>query len=236
MADGDPVGPSTPFSPRSERRGLRARDHHSTVAPSPGIVPIPDALAAFSPLQLRDASSPGATTAYADVSSASATVISPTPHVAALHLTHTHTHRREPRSQQVFEQPQRHRMWGHHVYSASDATSATAVGVCACFAATYTASDGTKKFRSGVPPQAPTLSLSFHQCAKDPHALRQWKMKVQAWELRASQHVPPEELGSLLIEALSGDPALLCQDLPLAELYTVRGVQRILDQLAPLDS
>eukprot|EP00971_Amphidinium_carterae_P264540 5247810-Amphidinium_carterae.2 len=98
-----------------------------------------------------------------------------------------------------------------------------------------TTSEGAKKFRSGAPPPAPPLTLTFQQCSHEPHSLRQWKRKVQAWELRATQYVPTEELGLLLLEALHGDSALLCQDLPLTELYTVNGVQRIMDQLLPLE-
>eukprot|EP00971_Amphidinium_carterae_P181685 3604632-Amphidinium_carterae.1 len=252
MAETDPLGPSTPSSSRSERRALRARDHHSNVAPSPGFVPVPAALAALSPLPLRDVSSPAAAAAAAadadadadaDVSSASPTVIASTPHVAALQLTQTPPRTSKSASLRTTTTPNVGPCAGPSAppFARAMSTQPVLQPPASLLESVHalplpTASDGTKKYRSGAPPQAPTdLSLSFHQCAQEPHSLRQWKRKVTAWELRASQHVPPEELGLLLIEALSGDPALLCQDLPIAELYTVHGVQRILDQLAPLE-
>eukprot|EP00971_Amphidinium_carterae_P058943 1165440-Amphidinium_carterae.1 len=73
-----------------------------------------------------------------------------------------------------------------------------------------------RKFRGGAPPAAPTLSLSFAQCAENPLAFRQWQRRVKAWHLRASQWMPAEELALVLLEALHGDSALLCQDIPLA--------------------
>eukprot|EP00971_Amphidinium_carterae_P343148 6482740-Amphidinium_carterae.1 len=237
----DSAGPPTPGSVRSERRALRAKDHQSTVAPSPGSVPVPPAFAPLYPLAvrdvpshgaLRDGSSPrgiaaaGAASTHADASSASATLHATPPRTSQ-------TSRRAPAVEplNVNVAPFARAMSTQPPVLQPSHPQLEPVSALPL----PTASDGTKRFRSGAPPAAPPLSLTFQQCAHDPHALRQWKRKVKAWELRASQHVPQEELALLLVEALSGDPALLCQDLPLSELYTPYGVQRIIDQLLPLE-
>ena len=55
-----------------------------------------------------------------------------------------------------------------------------------------------RRFRSGAPPPAPGLSLIFSQAASDPHAFRQWKRRVSAWQTRVAQWLPAEEMGLVL--------------------------------------
>eukprot|EP00971_Amphidinium_carterae_P240038 4765824-Amphidinium_carterae.1 len=47
--------------------------------------------------------------------------------------------------------------------------------------------------------------------------------------------MPEEEIALVLLEALHGDSALLCQDIPLARLYTADGVNYLLSHLAPME-
>ena len=51
-----------------------------------------------------------------------------------------------------------------------------------------------RRFRSGAPPPAPGLSLTFAQAASDPHAFRQWKRRVAAWQIRVAEWLPAEEM------------------------------------------
>ena len=82
---------------------------------------------------------------------------------------------------------------------------------------------------------APVLNLSISQAASDPHQFRQWKRRVSGWQVRCTQWLPPGEMGLVLLEAIQGDAALLCQEAPLQRLYARDGVQQLLDQLQHLE-
>eukprot|EP00971_Amphidinium_carterae_P333129 6467671-Amphidinium_carterae.1 len=97
------------------------------------------------------------------------------------------------------------------------------------------AAAATKRYRSGAPPVAPVLAATFAQAAQDPHLLRQWKRRVNAWELRAQHWLPREEMALVFLEALQSDAALLCQDVPLDRLQKADGIEHLFAQLAPLE-
>ena len=86
-----------------------------------------------------------------------------------------------------------------------------------------------RRCRSGAPPAAPRLSITFAQAASDPHSFRLCKRRVAAWQIRVAQWIPDEEVGLILLEALQGDSALLCQDIPFQRLYARDGVQHLCD-------
>eukprot|EP00971_Amphidinium_carterae_P351005 6491850-Amphidinium_carterae.1 len=90
------------------------------------------------------------------------------------------------------------------------------------------------RLRSGQPPAAPPLDISFARAMNEPLLFRQWERKVASWRLRATQWLPEPELALVLVEALSGDAAVLTQDIALGDLYCPGGVDILLDHLAPL--
>eukprot|EP00971_Amphidinium_carterae_P140826 2790216-Amphidinium_carterae.2 len=65
--------------------------------------------------------------------------------------------------------------------------------------------------------------------------MRQWKRRVAAWQLRAANWLPPEELGLVLLDSLQGDAALLVQDVPLARITQGDGVEHLLGLLSGME-
>ena len=57
-----------------------------------------------------------------------------------------------------------------------------------------------RKFRGGVPPQAPSYDGS-----RDPQIIKKWRKEVKVWIKLSSPYIPPEEQGLRLWQALKGD-------------------------------
>eukprot|EP00971_Amphidinium_carterae_P047781 940900-Amphidinium_carterae.1 len=91
------------------------------------------------------------------------------------------------------------------------------------------------KWRGGQPPPPPALSLSFAQAASEPHAFRQWTRRVQAWQIRVAQWAPPEEHALMLLEVITGDPAMVLQEESIARLHQADGLQHLLTRLRVLE-
>eukprot|EP00971_Amphidinium_carterae_P132783 2629815-Amphidinium_carterae.1 len=98
-----------------------------------------------------------------------------------------------------------------------------------------TGASETTKWRGGQPPPPPALSLSFAQAAAEPHSFRQWIRRVQAWQIRVKQWAPPEEHALMLLEVITGDPAMVLQEESIDRLHKADGVQHLLQRLRVLE-
>eukprot|EP00971_Amphidinium_carterae_P348525 6490540-Amphidinium_carterae.1 len=94
---------------------------------------------------------------------------------------------------------------------------------------------GNKKYRSGQPPAAPPLDLTFQQASQNPMLFRMWMRKIEGWRLRARHWVPDNEMGLLLLEALHGDAAIIVQEEGIDRIAQDDGVDYLLTRLRTLE-
>eukprot|EP00971_Amphidinium_carterae_P002782 54823-Amphidinium_carterae.1 len=80
-----------------------------------------------------------------------------------------------------------------------------------------------------------TPYLSFAQAAAEPHAFRQWARRVQAWQIRVKQWAPPDEHALMLLEVITGDPAMVLQEESIDRLNQTDGLQHLLQRLKVLE-
>eukprot|EP00971_Amphidinium_carterae_P329703 6462331-Amphidinium_carterae.2 len=75
-------------------------------------------------------------------------------------------------------------------------------------------SSEAKRFRGGKPPDPPPLDLTLTQAAADSLLYRQWRKRLQAWQVRIDAYAPKQEHALMVFERLGGDAdaALLLQE------------------------
>eukprot|EP00971_Amphidinium_carterae_P181960 3610779-Amphidinium_carterae.1 len=92
-------------------------------------------------------------------------------------------------------------------------------------------SSDTKRFRGGKPPDPPPLDLTFTQAAADPLLYRQWRKRLQAWQVRIDAYAPKQEHALMVFERLGGDAALLLQEDDVLQYAADNGMDLLLDRL-----
>ena len=86
-----------------------------------------------------------------------------------------------------------------------------------------------------APPAAPQLNATFDNVYKIPKMYTKWCRQVEAWKLRVRHYKPFAEATLDLVDAVSGYGALMLEKVPLSELHTPAGVDKVVDMMKVFD-
>lgn len=92
-----------------------------------------------------------------------------------------------------------------------------------------------KKWRGGPPPAAPQLHATFDNVYKVQKMYTKWCWQVDAWKLRVRHYKPFAEATLDLVDAISGDGALMLEKVPLSELHSPDGVDKVVEIMKVFD-
>ena len=92
-----------------------------------------------------------------------------------------------------------------------------------------------KKWRGGPPPPAPPLHATYDNVYKVPKMYTKWCRQIDAWKLRVRHYKPFAEATLDLVDAITGDGALILEKVPLSELHTPGGVDKVVEMMKVFD-